>query len=352
MGGSFKARGMLNRLLANAIPPSGVVVASGGNAGIATAAAAKALGVKCEVFVPTVCSPAKQARLRELGAQVVVTGEVYAEALQACLARQQRTGALLTHAYDQPEVVAGAGTLAKEIEEQGGRPDSVLVSVGGGGLIAGIASWFAQEARVVALEPELAPTLYAARKAGEPVDVAVSGIAADSLGAKRIGAIAWDVTQRHVKDALLLPDDAIRAAQLWLWKEMKLAVGAGGRFGTGGAAKRGLPGSGQRESLPRDLRRQRRSCDAGLKRLSCRTCGPTRIVRCSTSTCFAKTCPRWFRASKRARSPRTFWTWTRSSPLKPSASRSRRAPRNCRRNATSSPSRSANSSPRANRSMP
>ncbi|HXD41451.1 MAG TPA: threonine/serine dehydratase [Ramlibacter sp.] len=224
VGGSFKARGMLNRLLANAIPSSGVIVASGGNAGIATAAAAKALGVKCQVFVPTVCSPAKQARLRELGAQVVVTGTVYAEALQACLAHQRRTGALLTHAYDQLEVVAGAGTLAKEIEEQGGAPDSVLVSVGGGGLIAGIASWFAQETRVVALEPELAPTLHAARKAGEPVDVAVSGIAADSLGAKRIGAIAWDVTQRHVKDALLLPDEAIRASQLWLWKQMKLAV--------------------------------------------------------------------------------------------------------------------------------
>jgi threonine dehydratase len=224
VGGSFKARGMLNRLLANTIPSSGVVVASGGNAGIATAAAAKALGVKCEVFVPTVCSAAKQARLRELGAQVVVTGDVYAEALQACLAHQQRTGALLTHAYDQLEVVAGAGTLAKEIQEQGGRPDSVLVSVGGGGLIAGIASWFTQEARVVALEPELAPTLYAARNAGEPVDVAVSGIAADSLGARRIGGIAWDVTQRHVTDALLLPDEAIRAAQLWLWEQMKLAV--------------------------------------------------------------------------------------------------------------------------------
>jgi threonine dehydratase len=224
VGGSFKARGMLNRLLANAIPPSGVIVASGGNAGIATAAAAKALGVNCEVFVPTVCSPAKQARLRELGAQVLVTGDVYGEALQACVAHQQQTGALLTHAYDQPEVVAGAGTLAKEIEEQGGRPDSVLVSVGGGGLIAGIASWFAQELRVVALEPELAPTLHAARKAGEPVDVAVSGIAADSLGAKRIGAIAWAVTQRHVNDALLLPDDAIRAAQVWLWKQMKLTV--------------------------------------------------------------------------------------------------------------------------------
>ncbi len=224
VGGSFKARGMLNRLLANPIPAGGVIVASGGNAGIATAAAARALGVPCEVFVPTVCSPAKQARLRELGAQVVVTGSVYAEALQACLARQQQTGALMTHAYDQPEVVAGAGTLAAEIEAQGGRPDSVLVSVGGGGLIAGIAAWFGDDVRVVALEPEGAPTLWAARQAGEPVDVPVSGIAADSLGAKRIGDIAWEVTQRHVKNALLLSDECIRDAQLWLWKHLKLAV--------------------------------------------------------------------------------------------------------------------------------
>jgi threonine dehydratase len=225
VGGSFKARGMLNRLLAHKIPESGVIVASGGNAGIATAAAAKALGVKCEVFVPTVSSPMKQAKLRELGADVVVTGAVYAEALEACLARQKGTGALLTHAYDQPEVVAGAGTLAREVEEQGdSAPDSVLVSVGGGGLIAGIAAWFEQRSRVVALEPELAPTLHAARKAGEPVDVAVSGVAADSLGAKRIGAIAWDITQRQVRDSLLLPDAAIRDAQLWLWKQMKIAV--------------------------------------------------------------------------------------------------------------------------------
>ncbi len=224
VGGSFKARGMLNRLLANPIPASGVIVASGGNAGIATAAAARALGVSCEVFVPTVCVEAKRAKLRELGAQVVVTGAVYAEALQACLARQQQSGALLTHAYDQPEVVAGAGTLALELEAQAGVPDSVLVSVGGGGLIAGIAAWFGQRARVVALEPELAPTLHSSRAAGHQVEVAVSGVAADSLGAKRLGDIAWEVTQRHVHDALLLSDEAIRAAQLWLWKEMKLAV--------------------------------------------------------------------------------------------------------------------------------
>jgi threonine dehydratase len=224
VSGSFKARGMLNRLLASPVPASGVIVASGGNAGIATAAAARRLGVRCEVFVPTVCSPAKQAKLRELGAQVVVGGDAYAQALEASIERQRHTGALVTHAYDQPEVVAGAGTLAREIEQDGGRPGSVLVSVGGGGLIAGIASWFEREARVVALEPELAPTLHAARHAGSPVDVAVSGIAADSLGARRIGAIAWEVTQTHVADSLLLPDAAIREAQLTLWKEFKLAV--------------------------------------------------------------------------------------------------------------------------------
>ncbi len=222
--GSFKARGMLNRLLSQPIPRAGVIVASGGNAGIATAAAARELGVPCEVFVPTVCSPAKQARLRDLGAEVVVGGSVYAEALAACMERQQVTGALLTHAYDQPEVVTGAGTLAVEIEEQGGVPDAVLVSVGGGGLIAGIAAWFQAACEVVALEPELAPTLHAARQAGQPVDVTVSGIAADSLGARRIGSLAWDITQRCVPRSLLLPDAAIREAQLWLWRHMQLAV--------------------------------------------------------------------------------------------------------------------------------
>jgi len=222
--GSFKARGMMNRLLANDIPASGAIVASGGNAGIATAAAAQALGVPCEVFLPVVSSEAKRAKLRALGAQVVVGGEVYGDALAACLARQRETGALLTHAYDQPEVVAGAGTLGREIEQQGGLPHAVLVSVGGGGLIAGLAAWFAQRSRVVALEPERAPTLFQARAAGEAVDVEVGGVAADSLGARRIGAIAWEITQRHVRDALLLSDDAIRSAQLWLWNELKLAV--------------------------------------------------------------------------------------------------------------------------------
>ncbi|WP_177239258.1 threonine/serine dehydratase [Variovorax sp. PDC80] len=224
VSGSFKARGMMNRLLANGIPESGVIVASGGNAGIATAAAARALGVRCEVYLPGVSPEAKRARLRALGAEVVVVGQLYPDALAACLARQAETGALLTHAYDQPEVVAGAGTLGREIEAQGGLPDAVLVSVGGGGLIGGLAGWFERRARVIALEPEGAPTLFRAREAGAPVDVEVGGIAADSLGARRIGAIAWDIAQRHVADALLLSDEAIRAAQQWLWKEMKLAV--------------------------------------------------------------------------------------------------------------------------------
>jgi len=224
VSGSFKARGMMNRLLANDIPASGVVVASGGNAGIATAAAAKALGVRCQVFLPGVSPEAKRARLRALGAEVIVVGELYPDALAACLARQKETGALLTHAYDQPEVVAGAGTLGVEIEAEGGLPDSVLVSVGGGGLIGGLSGWFQKRARVVALEPEKAPTLFRAREAGEPVDVDVGGIAADSLGARRIGAISWEITQKYVQDALLLSDESIRAAQQWLWKELKLAV--------------------------------------------------------------------------------------------------------------------------------
>ena len=224
VSGSFKARGMMNRLLANDIPESGVVVASGGNAGIATAAAAKALGVRCQVFLPGVSPEAKRERLRALGAEVIVVGELYPDALAACLTRQKETGALLTHAYDQPEVVAGAGTLGVEIEAQGGLPDSVLVSVGGGGLIGGLAGWFERRARVVALEPEKAPTLFRAREAGEPVDVEVGGIAADSLGARRIGAISWEITQQQVQHALLLSDASIRAAQQWLWKELKLAV--------------------------------------------------------------------------------------------------------------------------------
>lgn len=224
VGGSFKSRGMLNRMLSQPIPASGVIIASGGNAGIAAASAARALGVPCEVFLPEVASLTKRERLRSLGAHVVVGGATYAEALLACEQRQIASGALTLHAYDQIEVVQGAGMLAWEIEQQGGLPDSVLVSVGGGGLIAGIAAWFEQRARVVALEPHNAATLHAARHAGAPVDVAVSGVAADSLGAKRIGAIAWSVTQAQVKTSLLLSDTDITAAQKYLWQELRLSV--------------------------------------------------------------------------------------------------------------------------------
>ena len=357
VGGSFKARGMLNRLLANPIPASGVIVASGGNAGIATAAAARALGVKCEVFVPTVCSPAKQAKLRELGAQVVVTGAVYAQALEACLPRQRETGALLTHAYDQPEVVAGAGTLAREIEEQGGRPDSVLVSVGGGGLIAGIAAWFEQRrARRRAGARAGADACMRRGRRAQPVDVAVSGIAADSLGAKRIGAIAWDVTQRHVQDALLLPDAAIRAAQLWLWKEMKLAVEPAAALGLA-ALQTGAYRPGASEKVCLIL------CGANLDPATLRVRQLTaagrpadRARRLPLKSPDARYHPAAKRpalggraAWKRARSRRPSWTWRRSPRWKPSARRSRPAPRSCRRSATSCPGRSASARPRASR---
>lgn len=223
--GSFKARGALNRLLTNEVPASGVVIASGGNAGIASALASRERGVPCEVFLPEVSTEAKRARLRSIGAKVTVTGAAYAQAYAACVERQKATGALQNHAYDQLEVVAGAGTVAAEMElQQGTLPDSMLISVGGGGLIAGIAAHCYGKSKVIALEPRLAPTLFEARKAGQPVDVAVSGVAADSLGAKRIGDICWEVQKTAVHDALLLDDDAIRAAQLWLWQHLKLAV--------------------------------------------------------------------------------------------------------------------------------
>jgi threonine dehydratase len=224
LGGSFKARGMFNRMLSWPIPAAGVVIASGGNAGIAVACAAKALGVPCEVFLPELSSQAKRQALAALDATVVVGGAAYNDALAACLARQQVSGALLMHAYDQVEVVAGAGTLAAEIEQDAGLPGRILVSVGGGGLVAGVASWFESRCSVEALEPVGSPTLHAARTAGKPVDVDVGGLAADALGARRLGQIAWPVSQRHVAAAHLLSEEAIRQAQRLLWTELRLAV--------------------------------------------------------------------------------------------------------------------------------
>ena len=223
-GGSFKARGMFNRMLSHPVPEAGVVIASGGNAGIAVACAAQALGVRCEVFLPELATAAKRQALAALQATVVVGGATYSEALAACEQRQQQTGALLMHAYDQIEVVVGAGTLAAEIEHDAGVPDRVLVSVGGGGLIAGVAAWFDNCCRVEALEPVGSPTLHAARAAGEPVDVMVGGLSADALGARRIGSIAWAVCQRQVVAAHLVSDEAIQQAQRLLWTELRLAV--------------------------------------------------------------------------------------------------------------------------------
>ena len=224
VSGSFKARGMFNRMRSLPPPAAGVVIASGGNAGIAVATAAQALNVPCEVFLPEVSTPAKRARLASLGARVTVEGAQYPQALEACLRRQKETGAMLMHAYDQPEVVVGAGTLGLEIEQEAGLPDRVLVSVGGGGLVAGLAAWFDSRTHVDALEPVNAPTLHAARAAGQPVDVAVSGLAADSLGARRIGDIAWAVSQRHVAGVHLLSDEAIARAQQRMWAQWRLAV--------------------------------------------------------------------------------------------------------------------------------
>lgn len=228
VSGSFKARGMFNRLrtaaTAGALPAAGVVIASGGNAGIAAATAARALGVPIEVFVPELTTAAKRERLATLGARVVVGGAAYVDALAACLARQRASGALLMHAYDQAEVVAGAGTLALEIELEAGLPERLLVSVGGGGLVAGIAAWCAGRCRIEALEPRLAPTLHAALAAGAPADVAVSGLAADALGARRIGALAWPICRTHVAASHLLEDPDIASAQRRMWRELRLAV--------------------------------------------------------------------------------------------------------------------------------
>jgi len=202
--GSFKPRGAFNRILSANVPEAGVIAASGGNHGAAVAYAARTLGHMAEIFVPEPTPDIKVDRLRRYGARVVLIGTSYAEAYAASQERAQETGALDVHAYDQIEVLAGQGTLARELERQlgaldTGTLDTVLVAVGGGGLIGGVAAWFAGRVRVVGVEPERCPTLYAAREAGEPVDVDVSGIAADSLGARRIGNLAFLIAQPYVE---------------------------------------------------------------------------------------------------------------------------------------------------------
>jgi threonine dehydratase len=227
--GSFKARGALNRVLSAAargeLGPAGVVAASGGNAGLAVAHAAAREGVAARVYVPTTAPAVKVARLRELGADVVQVGDRYALAHEAAVAHAEEAGALFCHAYDQPEVCAGQGTLALELAEQlDGGVDTVLVAVGGGGLMAGVAAALEGRARVVGVEPGTVPTFAAALDAGEPVDVPVSGVAADSLGATRLGAIAWAVVRRTGARSVLVDDADVVAARRLLWERYRLVV--------------------------------------------------------------------------------------------------------------------------------
>ena len=226
--GSFKPRGMFNRVLSNDVPAAGLTIASGGNAGLAVAYVGRELGHRVEVFVPEPTPAVKANRLREYGATVTVVGADYADALVASQRRADETGALFVHAYDQPEVVAGQGTLGRELVEQVPNAETVLVSVGGGGLIGGIAAWYAGSVRVVGVEPVGCPTLHAARAAGEPVDVTTEGVARDSLGARRLGSIAWEHSAAgHISDAVLVDDDAIIDARRWLWQEARIATEPG-----------------------------------------------------------------------------------------------------------------------------
>ena len=235
--GSFKARGAFNRLLAalegaasaDRVRQAGVVAASGGNHGIAVALAAADLGLPAHVFLPATAPPAKQARLRALGATLHLAGERYAEAFAASQAFAADSGALVVHAYDQDDVLAGQGTVALEWAQQRPDLDAILVAVGGGGLIGGIAAWCGDAGpRVVAVEPRTCPTLHAALSAGRIVSVSPSGLAADSLGASQVGERMFPIAQRHVARSVLVDDDAIRRAQRWLWRELRLAVEPGG----------------------------------------------------------------------------------------------------------------------------
>ncbi|MFI5909013.1 threonine/serine dehydratase [Dactylosporangium sp. NPDC051541] len=241
--GSFKARGAFNRILtareAGTLPAAGVVAASGGNAGLGVAYAAATLGVRAEVFVPVTAPATKVARLRELGAHVHQHGREYAEAYAASAALVAQTGAMFVHAYDQPEIVAGQGTLGLELPPA----DTVLVAVGGGGLIAGVAAAIGDKTRIVAVEPVGVPTLHAALAAGAPVDVGVDSVAGDSLGARRVGAIAFDLVVRNNVASVLVSDDAIVEARRRLWREHRLAVEHGAAAALAGLDQIDDPGT-------------------------------------------------------------------------------------------------------------
>jgi len=226
--GSFKARGAFANLLLRDIPGAGVVAASGGNHGVAVSYAARALGVPARIYVPGISSAAKIARIRGYGADLIIAGDTYADALAASQEWAASGGALTVHAYDQAETVLGAGTLATELAGQAPAAATVLASVGGGGLLAGITAGYAGRVRVVGAEPEQAPSLSRALEAGRPVDVAVGGTAADSLGARRVGELPFSILTSHGAQAVLVSEDAIRQAQELLWDRLRLVAEPGG----------------------------------------------------------------------------------------------------------------------------
>jgi threonine dehydratase len=231
--GSFKARGAFSKLLASTVPEAGVIAASGGNFGRAVAYAAHTLGHPAEIFVPETSPAAKVDGIRHLGALVRVVPGYYAEAAAAMERRAAESGALLMHPFDQPEVVAGQGTVGIELTEQIPGMDTVLVAIGGGGLIAGVASWLeGSGVKVVGVEPRAAASMTAALAAGEPVVTEVGGIAADSLGAAQVGEIALETVRRDVAGVVLVPDAAIRDAQIWLWRNCSLVAEPGGAAAT------------------------------------------------------------------------------------------------------------------------
>jgi threonine dehydratase len=225
--GSFKARGAFSRMLAAQVDGSGVIAASGGNFGLAVAFAARELGHRAEVFVPDTSPEVKIRGIRSYGADVRIVPGYYADAAEACDERALETGALMMHPYDQPEVVAGQGTIARELEDQVPAIDTVLVAVGGGGLIGGIAAWFANEVRVVGVEPERCPNATQALAAGKPVDTDAGGIAADSLGAGRLGDIAFEICRRFVDRVVTVPDATIEEARRRLWEDVRMIAEPG-----------------------------------------------------------------------------------------------------------------------------
>ncbi|GCF09423.1 threonine/serine dehydratase [Dictyobacter arantiisoli] len=225
--GSFKARGAFNRLLSQAVPEAGVVAASGGNHGIAVAYAARQLGYRAEIFVPEISARVKVERLRAYGASVHIQGATYADAFLASEVHAQQTGALIVHAYDQAEVIAGQGTVGYELQRQLPDLDTILVAVGGGGLIAGIASSFQNARRmprIIGVESEGTASMFSALQVGHPVDVRVSGVVADALGARRVGEIAFSIAKQFVERVVLVSDEAILRGQQSLWNDLRLVV--------------------------------------------------------------------------------------------------------------------------------